>query len=418
MDTHVKMNQGAQLGAQHAEDHLAALERAYLRVLRAGGLRAARAFENAVYATNVTAAADPKWTPPPIGQILDADQLAADTQQKTAKLHRLILDTAGTASLSPFGISFDVTAPTSQALLDKVGQRIQAGIADAIQAQIVDAIQTGYQEGHSVAKVAAAIRSKTSEIAKPRAQMLARTDLIALANGGSLAAASLSGAAQFKVWTTAEDERVRDTHQEADGQTVPIDAPFTVGGEECQYPGDPNLSDEEACNCRCVVTYSDSLAAAGQPLTFPVEEPLTARALLTHLAESRAASALMETQTLEILGRVLEVSAQPPVAAPAPNIVVNVPEQPAPVVNITLPEQEPPRVEVTMPAPQVDVHVPEQPAPQVHIEAAPAPDIHVHVPKQPPPLIAAAPAPVTAVRVEVDRRGNKTYIPIREEESL
>jgi hypothetical protein len=404
---HTQLNQAAIRGASEAEQHLAALERAYMRALRAAGLRAARSFEAAAH--SLTAAADPKWTPPPTSQIFNTQQLADDTQQKTAKLHRQILDAAGTAALEPFGIVFDVAAPVPQALLDKVGQRVQSGIADAIQAQITDAIQDGYKEGHSVATVAAAIRSKTSEIAKPRAEMLARTDLNALANGGSLAAASLAGAAPFKTWTTAEDDRVRDTHQEADGQTVPIDAPFTVGGEEAQYPGDPDLSDEEACNCRCTITYTDSLAAAAAAPVSPTQM------LLAHLAESRAVAARAEMETLGVLGRMLEASAMP---QPAPTIHVHVPPQEAPVVNVTVPAQEPAKVEVNMPpielAPIV-VNVPAQPAPQVHVAAATPPDVHVHVPEQ-PVVAAAPPAPVVGVRVETDKRGNKTYIPIREED--
>ncbi len=67
--------------------------------------------------------------------------------------------------------------------------------------------------------------------------------------------------------------------------------------------------------------------------------------------------------------------------------------------------------------PDIVVNVPEQPAPQVTVAAAKAPDVHVHVPEAPAPVVAAAaPPPVTGIRVEVDRKGNKTYIPIREGE--
>lgn len=254
-----KLNTGTREGAEKAAEHLEALTRAYGRALRAAGRRAAKRFRQT---EAVTAAVNPDWTPPPVGEILDQQELAADAERKTAKLHRLMLADAARAALEPFGISFDVHAPTSQALLASVGSRIQSGIAAAIEEQITIAIQTGYAEGWSVARVAAEIEKATNEISHPRADMLARTDLNALSNGGSLLAASLSGAAPYKQWLATMDDRTRETHAEADGQVVPIDDPFDVGSEQAQYPGDPVLSDEEACNCRCSIVYVDSLTAS------------------------------------------------------------------------------------------------------------------------------------------------------------
>ncbi len=79
--------------------------------------------------------------------------------------------------------------------------------------------------------------------------MLARTDLNALSNAGSLLGATTADAAATKTWLATEDERTRETHADADGQTVGINEPFTVGGESAQYPGDPDLSWEESANC-------------------------------------------------------------------------------------------------------------------------------------------------------------------------
>lgn len=260
---HERLNRGTRAGADKASAHLDALTRAYGRALRAAGRRAAAAFRRT---ETVTAAANPDqppgWVVPPTGSILDQTELAADTQRKTAKLHRLMLTASAGAALDPFGISFDINAPTSQALLDAVAQRIQAGIASAIQEQIIEAIKDGYDTGKSVAQVARAIEAAADAISRARAEMLARTDLNALSNGGSLLAATVSGAAATKTWLATEDERTRETHSDADGQTVAIDAPFSVGGEDAMYPGDPGLSDDEACNCRCSLTYGEPLTAS------------------------------------------------------------------------------------------------------------------------------------------------------------
>lgn len=54
-------------------------------------------------------------------------------------------------------------------------------------------------------------------------------------------------------WVSMGDDKVRETHQEADGQVKPIDEPFDVGDYQLMFPGDDSLGAgaEEICNCRC-----------------------------------------------------------------------------------------------------------------------------------------------------------------------
>ena len=58
----------------------------------------------------------------------------------------------------------------------------------------------------------------------------------------------------YHTWETMQDEKVRGTHALADGQTVPIDEPFTVGGYKLLFPTDDSLgaSPSETINCRCL----------------------------------------------------------------------------------------------------------------------------------------------------------------------
>lgn len=57
----------------------------------------------------------------------------------------------------------------------------------------------------------------------------------------------------YKRWVTRQDDRVRHTHREANGQTVPVGDPFVVGGFRLQYPGDRAAELGETANCRCVL---------------------------------------------------------------------------------------------------------------------------------------------------------------------
>lgn len=56
-------------------------------------------------------------------------------------------------------------------------------------------------------------------------------------------------------WVTADDARVRDTHDGMNGQMRLVGEPFTSdGGIPLRYPGDENAPAAETIQCRCVLT--------------------------------------------------------------------------------------------------------------------------------------------------------------------
>lgn len=58
-----------------------------------------------------------------------------------------------------------------------------------------------------------------------------------------------------RVWVTRHDERVRETHQEADGQVRPLGHPFLVGGYELPFPSYPLAPPSVVRGCRCWLRY-------------------------------------------------------------------------------------------------------------------------------------------------------------------
>jgi hypothetical protein len=71
-------------------------------------------------------------------------------------------------------------------------------------------------------------------------------------------------------WVAILDTHTRDAHALADGQRQPAGVPFSVGGEELRFPGDPRGSLDNVINCRCRLfarfTEPDpELTAAGLP---------------------------------------------------------------------------------------------------------------------------------------------------------
>ncbi|MEV3855494.1 phage minor head protein [Streptomyces sp. NPDC050095] len=108
------------------------------------------------------------------------------------------------------------------------------------------------------------------------ANALVQTELRSAMNAGTLTAALLnaaeSGVPMLKTWRIHMplDGRTRDAHMQANGQTVPVDQPFTVGGERLMFPGDPtSASPAQTWHCRCSLRLTPApLTASGG--TMPV----------------------------------------------------------------------------------------------------------------------------------------------------
>lgn len=67
-----------------------------------------------------------------------------------------------------------------------------------------------------------------------------------------------SGVKMKKIWRAANDNRVRQTHRDIDGEERDINDTFSNGGE---YPLDPQLPAKEYYGCRCTfLTFPDGYA--------------------------------------------------------------------------------------------------------------------------------------------------------------
>ena len=95
-----------------------------------------------------------------------------------------------------------------------------------------------------------------------RARLLAEGEASTIFNMIDYDAAELAGLT-YKVWLTAGDNHVRETHAELEGVVKHIDEPFDVGMEQMMFPRDGSLGAgaEEISNCRCSVEYLEIGAA-------------------------------------------------------------------------------------------------------------------------------------------------------------
>lgn len=118
------------------------------------------------------------------------------------------------------------------------------------------ATQEAWDAGLGQRPLASAIMAEVTrqggDLARWRADVIARTETHTAAQAAGFEAGSSLGLTLRKQWVASFDERTRDTHAAANGQTVGHSEMFSVGGYEAMYPGDASLPAEEVINCRCV----------------------------------------------------------------------------------------------------------------------------------------------------------------------
>lgn len=117
--------------------------------------------------------------------------------------------------------------------------------------QITTAITQGILQGESIPNISKRIGQVYGRGADA-ATRYARTACTCAENAGRLQSyrtARDMGIELVKEWVATGDKRTRQTHLEADGQKVPIDEPFTVGGSKLMEPGDPSGNAAEVWNC-------------------------------------------------------------------------------------------------------------------------------------------------------------------------
>ena len=139
--------------------------------------------------------------------------------------------------------------------------RIFSGITIQMSRRLRDIIAQEFESGQTLPQITSAIRKEFGFFSRRRANLIARTEThtaLGFANHDyhkNLQADT--GITMLKRWRATNDARTRSFHSEANGQTVPMDEKFTVGGAEMDYVGDPAGGAKNVINCRCVVIYVD-----------------------------------------------------------------------------------------------------------------------------------------------------------------
>lgn len=150
-------------------------------------------------------------------------------------------------------ISWSITDPVTRQALKDHAQEAADQVQQRMVGDISAAISEAYDEGFGPDRIAQVLREDVfPDMTGYEAKRVARTEGVSAGNRGRQSSIQDAGASQ-KRWMARDDDRTRHSHNEADGQTVDVGEPFTVGGEEAMFPGDPTLPPEERIHCRCLI---------------------------------------------------------------------------------------------------------------------------------------------------------------------
>ena len=203
-------------------------------------------------------------------EALDAiDQKA--WQKLLAEKYDEVIDTFGNALMDNFkksaGFDMETKAPlipleTVFKVFDKAVQKFIATtvakkvvkITETTRKMIRNIIKKSEAAGESIEQIASKIDDLYLEQIIPnRSEVIARTEVIGASNAGNRFAAKQTGLNLEKQWLSTRDDRVRESHEEIDGEKRPIDEPYSNG---LMFPGDPSGEPEEVIQCRCTEIYN------------------------------------------------------------------------------------------------------------------------------------------------------------------
>jgi len=137
---------------------------------------------------------------------------------------------------------------------------------------VLKIMERAQQEGWGVDKIVSYIRKETVELSRTRTRLIVRTETGRAANLGKWKAAQSFQFETNKIWVSAGDRRVRPqpsfspdaaNHIVLNGKPAGLDDAFPNG---LAFPGDPNGSAKETCNCRCTMIFKTVKDADGNPI--------------------------------------------------------------------------------------------------------------------------------------------------------
>lgn len=183
----------------------------------------------------------------------DEEAWARIFAQEMLPEYRVMIRAAGNAAMNDVGaaVDFNLLDPRVIKALRQLSQRFAKRVNETTWRALKAALEAGIRAGEGADKLAARVEGVMTLRVNQSSGAIARTEVQAANSAGALAGWTQAGVEQ-KTWIATFDDRVRDTHAEAHGQTVGLDEDFTVGTATGPGPGQMDEAGE-TINCRCAM---------------------------------------------------------------------------------------------------------------------------------------------------------------------
>lgn len=184
----------------------------------------------------------------------DEEEWEAEFARRMRPEYKRIVSAAGKYAIDDVsaGVSFDLLDWRVVSALRKLTQRFSKRVNETTWRMLKDALIAGIEAGEGADKLAARVEETMMLRINQSSGAIARTEVQAATTAGTVEGWRQSGAVQQKMWIATFDDRVRDTHADAHGQTVGLDDDFTVGMANGPGPGQMDEAGE-TINCRCTM---------------------------------------------------------------------------------------------------------------------------------------------------------------------
>lgn len=148
------------------------------------------------------------------------------------------------------GVAFDVSDPSVARFMERRAQRFAVEVNETTWDALKKSLTEGLDAGEGTDVLAKRVREVMGDRIRSSEEVIARTETIGAYNGGTVEGYRQSGVVESKTWMASLDDRTRETHVAAHGQTVALDSNFDVGGGSGPAPGQIGLPEEDI-QCRC-----------------------------------------------------------------------------------------------------------------------------------------------------------------------
>jgi HK97 family phage portal protein len=185
----------------------------------------------------------------------DMGEWIARFKREAKALLRELLEEVGEEALDDLavGVGFDIGAEEVIRFLERRAQRFARKVNETTWELLREKLGEAIEAGAGIPEMEGIVNEVMKGRIESTPETISRTEVVGAQNGGTLLAWDQSGVVESKSWLAALDDRTRDSHREAHGQTVGLNEDFVVGDARGPAPGQMGEADEDI-NCRCTMT--------------------------------------------------------------------------------------------------------------------------------------------------------------------